>query len=72
MLDKYQMMTKDFEGLRLKPYKCTANKLTIGYGRNLEDVGITPTEANYLFQQDFARAVADAKKLCMMDFEVCF
>jgi lysozyme len=24
------------EGLRLKPYRCTAGKLTIGIGRNLE------------------------------------
>ena len=30
-------MIKQHEGLRLKPYKCTANKLTIGYGRNLQD-----------------------------------
>lgn len=28
------------EGLRLKPYRCTADKLTIGVGRNLEDNGI--------------------------------
>jgi GH24 family phage-related lysozyme (muramidase) len=28
----------EFEGLKLKPYKCTANKLTIGIGRNLEVV----------------------------------
>ena len=33
------------EGLRLKPYKCTGDKLTIGYGRNLEDRGITESEA---------------------------
>lgn len=26
-----------FEGLKLKPYKCTADKWTIGVGRNLED-----------------------------------
>jgi len=26
------------EGLRLKPYRCTAGKLTIGYGRNLDFV----------------------------------
>lgn len=64
MLDRYQQMTKDFEGLRLKPYKCSANKLTIGYGRNIEDIGISITEANYLFQADFARAIQDAIKIC--------
>ena len=32
---------KQDEGWRLKPYRCTAGKLTIGYGRNIEDKGIT-------------------------------
>jgi len=32
------------EGLRLRVYTCTANKKTIGVGRNLEDVGLSPEE----------------------------
>lgn len=48
------------EGLRLKPYRCTAGKLTIGYGRNLEDGGLTETEADYLLVSDVARAVRAA------------
>lgn len=60
----YKQMTKDFEGLRLKPYKCTAGKLTIGYGRNLDDVGISRTEADMLFERDFARAEAEVRRLC--------
>lgn len=40
------------EGLRLKPYKCTAGKLTIGYGRNLEDNGINEYEADILLKND--------------------
>jgi len=32
------------EGIKLKPYKCPANKWTIGVGRNLEDVGLSPEE----------------------------
>lgn len=60
----YKQMTKDFEGLRLKPYKCTAGKLTIGYGRNLDDVGISQAEADMLFERDFAKAEADARRLC--------
>ena len=43
------------EGLRLKPYHCTANKLTIGIGRNLDDVGITEDEARYLLANDIKR-----------------
>ena len=56
-------MTKNFEGLRLKPYRCPAGKLTIGYGRNLEDVGITPEEADYLFTNDYNNAIANLKAL---------
>ena len=40
------------EGLRLKPYRCTAGKLTIGVGRNLEDRGITESEALVLLGND--------------------
>lgn len=40
------------EGLRLRPYRCTAGKLTIGVGRNLEDRGITQAEALLLLDND--------------------
>jgi len=45
---------KRHEGLRLKPYKCTGDKLTIGYGRNLEAKGITEVEANFMLAEDVA------------------
>ena len=47
---------KKHEGLRLKPYKCSAGKLTIGYGRNLDDIGISRSEANDLLLEDIKRA----------------
>lgn len=62
-------MTKAFEGLRLKPYKCSAGKTTIGYGRNLEDVGISKLEADYLFNADWNRAVQDAMRICK-DYDI--
>jgi lysozyme len=40
------------EGLRLKPYKDTVGKLSIGVGRNLTDVGITQAEAELLLSND--------------------
>ena len=43
------------EGERLKPYRCTAGKLTIGVGRNLEDRGITAEESAYLLGNDIDR-----------------
>ena len=43
------------EGVRLKPYEDTVGKLTIGIGRNLDDVGITTEEAEYLLLSDIKR-----------------
>jgi len=43
---------KKHEGLMLKPYIDTVGKLTIGYGRNLDDVGITEEEAELLLRHD--------------------
>lgn len=40
------------EGLKLKPYRCSAGKLTIGVGRNIDDNGITEEEAVYLLNND--------------------
>jgi lysozyme len=40
------------EGERLGPYRCTAGKLTIGVGRNLEDRGITRAESAMLLAND--------------------
>lgn len=39
----------------MHPYTDTVGKTTIGYGRNLEDNGISFAEAQYLFENDFAQ-----------------
>jgi len=44
------------EGVVLKPYFDSVGKLTIGVGRNLDDVGISRHEAEYLLDQDILRA----------------
>ena len=49
------------EGLELKPYQCTADKTTIGVGRNLQDVGITEDEAKYLLQNDIDRILKEVE-----------
>ncbi len=51
------------EGLKLKPYRCPAGKLTIGIGRNLEDKGISENEALYLLNNDISACIADLQKL---------
>ncbi len=46
------------EGVRLKPYRDTDGKLTIGVGRNLDDVGINEVEAEILLADDVERVSA--------------
>lgn len=48
----------EFEGFRSKVYKCPAGKLTIGYGRNVQDVGITEAEASRLLYNDIDSCIA--------------
>jgi len=52
----------DQEGLELKPYKDTVGKLSIGYGRNLDDVGISKLEAEVLLDHDLAGAEMECRK----------
>jgi lysozyme len=51
------------EGLRLKLYKCPAGKLTIGYGHNIEDRGISQRIADLILEEDMDAAESDAKVL---------
>lgn len=45
------------EGLRRKPYRDTVGKLTIGIGRNLDDVGLDVDEIHVLANNDIDRRV---------------
>lgn len=49
------------EGFRARPYKCTAGKLTIGYGRNLEGVGVSRDEAEDMLANDVQGAIDNAR-----------
>ena len=42
-----------------KPYRCTAGKLTLGYGRNIEDRGITDAEAEHLLDCDIIKSTSE-------------
>ena len=57
--DDLRSMLVLHEGLKLKPYRCTAGKLTIGVGRNLDDNGITQAEAFALLENDILAVEAD-------------
>lgn len=56
------------EGARLKPYRDTVGKLTIGVGRNLDDVGITQVEMMVMLDTDITRTeIALSKALPWYD-----
>lgn len=57
-MDLTSQLVRD-EGLRLKPYRDTVGKLTIGVGRNLSDVGISRDEALLLLANDISRAESE-------------
>lgn len=50
------------EGIRLKPYRDTVGKLTIGIGRNLDDCGISRDEARMLLDNDLDRTIASVRR----------
>lgn len=49
------------EGLRLELYVCSAGKCTIGVGRNLDDRGISESEARLMLRNDIAASMHEAK-----------
>jgi len=50
--DQLKTQLVGHEGFKLKPYKCTSGKLTIGVGRNLEAKGVTEQEALFMLDND--------------------
>ena len=57
------IITKEHEGYSNKLYKCTAGKWTIGWGRNIEDKGISIDEAELMFKNDIYDAIRDLMKI---------
>jgi lysozyme len=49
------------EGLKLRPYKCSADKLTIGVGHNLDDNGITEDVAMYMLRADLKVTITELR-----------
>ncbi len=51
-----------YEGRRRTVYRCPQGKLTIGVGRNLEDVGLSDEEIRVLLRNDISRIVVEAQR----------
>lgn len=56
-MDIFAQLRRD-EDCKLKPYKDSVGKLTIGIGRNLDDVGISEDEAEYLLTNDVKKVAS--------------
>ena len=52
----------EHEGIKLKPYRCTAQKLTIGVGRNLDDRGISQATATQMLEEDIEIVLDELKR----------
>jgi len=52
---------KEYEGFSALVYECTAGYATIGYGRNLEQRGITKEEAEHLLANDIKQCIKELK-----------
>lgn len=57
---RLRALLEKHEGFRSKPYRCSSGKLTIGIGRNIEDVGISEMEARLLLTNDIDRILREA------------
>lgn len=51
-LELLKVSVRRSEDLKLKLYKCPADKTSIGYGRNIQDRGISKKEAEFMLEND--------------------
>lgn len=61
------------EGLKLRVYRCTAGKRTIGVGRNLDDVGIRQAETRLLgitTATAIARGITREQAMVLLDCDI--
>ena len=52
---------KEYEGFSRLVYECTSGYATIGYGRNVEQVGISKDEADHLLQNDIDQCLKELR-----------
>lgn len=55
-MNKLIEQLKIHEGFRSNVYTCSGGKKTLGYGRNLQDIGISEEEAEMLLKNDIYEA----------------
>ena len=62
MSDKIIQMLRLHEGVKSHAYRCTANKISVGVGRNIDSeggLGLSDDEINYLLTNDINRVIKE-------------
>jgi lysozyme len=54
---------KEYEGFSRLVYECTSGYATLGFGRNVEQVGITQEEAEYLLKNDIEQCLKELRSI---------
>lgn len=63
-IDQTVKSLKREEGWRSHAYRCSANKLTVAYGRNIDEnggLGLTQAEGEMLLRHDVERCMAECR-----------
>lgn len=61
-MEKLLDMLKRHEGVETHAYECSAGKITVGVGRNIDQdggIGLTEDEIDYLLQNDIERVMLE-------------
>lgn len=69
-MDEIKQRLLVHEGFRDKPYRCTANKLTIGIGRNIEDRPFTEEELQLVGKDYMTKGITKAQAFAILARDV--
>lgn len=69
-LDEIKQRLTVHEGFRSKPYRCKANKLTIGIGRNIEDRPFTEEELRLVDKDYMTKGITKAQAFAILARDV--
>jgi GH24 family phage-related lysozyme (muramidase) len=69
-LDEIKQRLAVHEGFRSKPYRCTANKLTIGIGRNIEDRPFTEEELRLVGKDYMTKGITKSQAFAILTKDI--
>ena len=61
-MERLREMLKRHEGVKAMAYRCTAGKITVGVGRNIDSdggLGLSDDEIDYLLDNDIIRCIKE-------------